>query len=102
MSGSDRLGGETLAEEVGDVEILQQHVGAGEQGVESLPARGMVEIDHGAALAEVAEEERQRAIRCGEAAGEGWHQPVRIATGRLDLDDVCAQIGQHAAGQRPA
>ena len=73
----------TLAEVVVDAEVLDQHVGIGEQRVE----RGaVVSVEHHAALVRVA-------VCVGEGVG-------RIAP--LDADHVGAEIGQDASAERAA
>ena len=86
------LGAETLLLELAVAEILQKHVGAGEQPVHGLAIFRLVEIEHDAALAAVEQREERRS-HAAEAAG-------LVARGRLDLDDLGPELRQdHAAGR---
>jgi hypothetical protein len=83
-------------------EVLDQHVGPGAERREVAPALGVVEVEDGAALVGVAVEERERAVRRMDVAGERRPQASRISAGRFDLDDVGAEVREQASGQRAA
>ena len=92
MFAAQFLGAEPLLVEQAVAKILQKHVGAGEQPVHGLAILGLGEVEHDAALAAVEQREERRS-HAAEAAG-------LVAAGRLDLDDLGAQLRQdHAAGR---
>ena len=78
-----RVGGDEL---VADAGVLDQHVHGREQLVESCAVRGILELEHDAALVRVA-------VGVGERVG-------RIAP--LDADHVGAEVGQDARAERAA
>ena len=69
------------------------------QRAEARRVGGGVQVERERALVEIAVDERERTIRCRDAAGERGVQAARIAARRLDLDDVGAEVGEQAAGE---
>jgi hypothetical protein len=84
------------------VDVLDEHVGGVAECREAPPSLVAIEVTHGAALAEVPEEERQRAIRRDDVARKRRDETVGIAGGRLHLDHVRAEIGQDPPRERAA
>ena len=50
------------------------------------------DVARDATLVDVAGQPREAALELGPAAGEGRYAPAGVASGRLDLDHVRAQI----------
>ena len=92
MLAAQFFGAEPLLVQLAVAKIFQEHVGAGQQPVHGLAVLGLGEIEHDAALAAV-EQRKERDSHAAEAAG-------LVAGGRLDLDDLGAELRQdHAAGR---
>src|SRR4029077_12467969 len=72
-------------------EILKKHVGGRKQPMHGLAVLGYCKIEHDAALSPI-EQRKERGAHAAEAAR-------LVSGGRLDLDDLCSELGQnHAAG----
>src|SRR5262249_7174498 len=81
-----------LLVELAVAEILQEHVGAGEQPVHRVAILSLGEVEHDAALAAV-EQREERDPHAAERAG-------LVAGRRFDLDHLGAELRQdHAAGR---
>ena len=81
-AGSDRGGERVLG-------VVDQDVGCGQEGIEGRRARCGVRIDDATALV-------------GVSVSVGVGRPLVIGYGgALDLDDVCAEVGEHPPAQRP-
>ena len=77
-------------------EVLDHDVGRGGQIGDELGAAGRVEVHRDVALPRVL-----LRVVARQAVDDLAPQPCDVALGRLDLDDVGAEVGQHPAGQRP-
>ena len=75
--------------------VLDQDIGVRQQPGEHLLAGRLLEIDRDAALAALDRHRLQR-----HAVGEQAHLAHRVALGRLDLDDLGAEVGQQPATGR--
>jgi hypothetical protein len=74
-------------------EVLQEHVGGGDEAIEDVQGAGRLQVEGEAALAVVVANE------LGRVAAGGAERIAQL--GRLDLDDVGAQVGQHLPGEWP-
>ena len=74
--------------------VFDHDIGAGGQPMDDLPAAVRLEIDGERALV---------AVEAAEEAGGEARQAARLVAVRrgFDLDDVCAEIGEHEAAARP-
>ena len=89
MPGGQLVVGQVDGPLAGRAEVLDEHVGAGEEGVEALAVADVGGVEAGAALAGVAEAVGRRRPRGGRRARrEGQH-------------DVGPEVGQDAAAQGP-
>ena len=79
--------------------VLHQDVGAANELVEDLAARGALQVDFDAALVAV-ERQEAAAVRALEAKTHRTARLVALA-GRLDLDDVGAHVAEQHAAERP-
>ena len=78
-------------------EVLHDHVGGGDEVEEEPPSRCDVHVDRHGALVAVG-----RLVDVTEARARqiGWEQAGDLARRGLHLDDVSAEVGQHAARHR--
>src|SRR6266404_6724464 len=91
MPAAQLVGAEPLLFQLAVAEVFQKDIGAGEQPVHRLAVVSPGEIENDAALAAI-EQRGERSSHAAEAAG-------LVAGGRLDLDDLGAELRQnHAAG----
>src|SRR3990167_2443587 len=80
-----------------DLEVLDQHVGVRQQLENDLAPFGLGQVDHDIALVAV------QAVVVGRRAvvGKGWAPGAGlVASGRLDLDDLRAVVGQNLSTVR--
>ncbi len=87
---------------VGDGEVLEQQVGALEELVEAHAGGAIGEIDGHAPFVGVAEQKRQRSVRRCLVACERSAEPARLSARRLDLENVGAEVAEHATRERAA
>ena len=78
------------------VDLKGDHVDVTDQTADQLPALGPVEIDRDHPLARVVLHEEAGADRAGPA-----EPPHLVALGRLELDDVGAEVGEQHRRERP-
>jgi len=74
---------------------VHEDIGRIHQRLQGLLGCGLLEVEHQAFLAAVGPHEHGGHARLQPGAGVAG----RIAFGRFDLDDLCAVVGQHLAGQ---
>ncbi len=65
-----------------------------EQFGKSLPIRLALEIEHNATLVGIGVDKRKAALTMLDVPSERRQQTISITAGRLDLDNVGAQIGE--------
>ena len=91
---AERLIAEVEAVEIARSEVLDHDIGSWHQLAELLAIGLVFEIEGDAALAGVLVEEVEAAVGAWLVANERRYVARGIAAGRLDLDDVRAQVGQ--------
>ncbi len=77
-------------------EVVQRDVGPTQEPCARREPLGALEVDDDRALAAV-----QRHEVAADAGRDRHHVSVAVAGGRLDLDDVGAEVGEEDAAQRP-
>jgi hypothetical protein len=97
---SDLVGREAAPGLLGRSQVLDQDVGLRAEALEALAPAG--KIDDRTTLACVAEKKGQGAVSRAPVARERGTQAARISARRLDLDDVGAELGEQATGERTA
>ena len=80
--------------EGGGAEVRQEDVGGAGQPVEDRDAVEIFQVERDALLRAVVHEEAVRRRRGGQG-GQLVHAPVVVALGRLHLDDLGAEVGEH-------
>ena len=92
----EHVGAEAPALQGAGAEVLDQHVGAGQETFEQVGAGGPGQVEGGAALVAAEQRPPQRHAVLGGAVAAG-----RIALGgMLDLDDVGAEVSEDGGGER--
>ena len=79
---------------------LDKNVGFRQKPVQQVPGTRVIDIEGEASLAEIQVLEEGAALGVGRVPDEGRHAAADVASQRLQLHDVRADIGQHAGGQR--
>ena len=91
---------ETERGEIARRETLDDDVRfAGELPENSYPFRRL-QIEADAALVEISHQEEEALLRIGIIPEEWRHIPARLSTGRLDLDDVGAEVTENLGTER--
>jgi hypothetical protein len=76
--------------------VLDEDVGLEHERARRVAGRRVLEVERDRALAAI---DRREVL--GVAVRDRWPLPHRVALGRLDLDDLGAEVGEQHAAERP-
>jgi hypothetical protein len=78
---------------------MKQHVGAFEHARQDLAALGALEVGDDAAFVRIEVDEQAALLGVGLTLRKGSAPARYVAPGRLDLDDIRAEVGEHLGSE---
>ena len=92
VRGDEFVGQQTEGLELARPEVLDHHVGGGDEATQHLEFLGLLQVEHDAALAPTGQLPEQRDVVGRIAPPHGPHGVARSRT--LDLDDIGTEVGE--------